>query len=389
MRHRFAESYAGRSGGRSVLASVLVCLSAWLAPTATKAAAAFESVVIVWEAPSACPSEAAVVAAVEESLGQPLSTPRAQWLTLRATITEAAGGTYVAELTAVSPDGERHRRLENADCGKLAEATALLMALAVDPELPLTELEPGQTEPPVAGAPLVSAEDQGASTFPLTSIEVGAVRSERLDKPTVQPRHPPPPETPGPRSNPPAAPAVGPVRPASQGFEVGLSAAGLLDTGTLPGVGPGLDGRATLSWGGPLVLQLGGRWMWTRSESVPSSPESEVSTGFAAGRVLGCVHLPEKRWLGGGCVGSEVGRIRAKGVNVEDPTESSKLWVAPVGQIVAGLPLGTRLRLIATLELAIALNRPWIGVRMGDQAIPVWQPSATAERLMVGGELEL
>lgn len=107
-----------------------------------------------WEAPPGCPDQAWVQAQIAGLLAQaPARTGEAPRVSLR--VERLPAGRWRLDATITTRDGQGHRRLEGDRCEALAEAAALLTAIAAAPELqegspavPRPEEAPG-----VQGAP--------------------------------------------------------------------------------------------------------------------------------------------------------------------------------------------------------------------------------------------
>lgn len=105
------------------LAWGLVCL------LAAGAARADEPVLLTWNAPAGCPSGAAVRGQVERILGGATN----HRVVARADVTEAAPADWSVHLVTDVDGARGERTLDANSCASLANATALIVALAVDP----------------------------------------------------------------------------------------------------------------------------------------------------------------------------------------------------------------------------------------------------------------
>lgn len=83
-----------------------------------------------WTAPAVCPDEAAVRSRVEQIIGRPLREgDEAVRVVARVTDDEPPQ----LRLSITSDSGSRERVIDGRDCAELAEVTAVLVAVAVDP----------------------------------------------------------------------------------------------------------------------------------------------------------------------------------------------------------------------------------------------------------------
>ncbi len=96
---------------------------------------------MTWDAPPECPNEHDVRDAVARNLGRPLSAVSQQAVVANANVWRRDDGRWELRLVTKTPAGTRERQLVADRCDVLADATALLLAVAVDPRLAETEHE--------------------------------------------------------------------------------------------------------------------------------------------------------------------------------------------------------------------------------------------------------
>lgn len=265
---------------------------------------------LVWSAPEACPDATVVRSRAERILNRPLATPEgAPPLTVTASVTAASD---TQPWTVRLETGRASRTVQAASCDELANATALFVAILIEPSM----LEP-------------------------------------------QPEAAPPPE---PAPPPPAAPAPAPptaVAPSSfsepswsLGASVGARSA-LVPDGAL---GLGLHG--VFSWKALRTSVGGSVWLPDSKKlggSEPQGAEIQVSSAFAEL----CLQLETPVLVPALCSGGEVSVLRAEGFGpgVEPEARSAALvslsaggalrlrqskrvsWVLDVDAV---LPLGQR-----------------------------------------------
>ena len=122
----------------AVLSSVLSLALAATAPgdaTTTRqreAAAPHEAIRFRWQAPANCPEEPAVRAAIEQRLGGPLAGRTAPRITIIVDVRQQPDHQYGVNVWTVDDDGLHQRQLTDADCQSIAEAAALVAAMAID-----------------------------------------------------------------------------------------------------------------------------------------------------------------------------------------------------------------------------------------------------------------
>lgn len=107
-----------------------------------------------WDAPAQCPSVEQVRARVDELLVAAPAEGEAIDADVQVVASEAG---FVARLRLRSGEREGLRELGDPDCLELAEALALIVALAVDPELmsrePIADAEPEEQPEPIEEQP--------------------------------------------------------------------------------------------------------------------------------------------------------------------------------------------------------------------------------------------
>jgi hypothetical protein len=126
---------------------------AWLGAAAPDAEAAGK-VEFIWDAPSECPAPEVVTGKVEALLGGPVDAPRTRRVSAIARVRRGEDGRWEMRLYTVTPEETRERDLVDESCETLAEATAIVVATAIDP----TVVVSGDA----GGARLVAEEDGDA-----------------------------------------------------------------------------------------------------------------------------------------------------------------------------------------------------------------------------------
>jgi hypothetical protein len=241
-------------------------------------------------------------------------------LAARGRITAIAPGSY--ELVLETFQGEQRflRTMKAASCGELANAGALVLALALDPTL--SERRASASPPTgTAGAVASSTEPSPASTPGPTPA------AERARPPGPVPR---------------ASPPSPPEREPPARFH--LRARAVVDFGAVAevAVGPGIG--VAVQWR-TLEASLDGAWLPTRRTL--SAPGKGGDISLAAAGLRGCYRpLP-----GGvevlGCASFELGSLDGEGVGTVVRTHRSGLWAAP-GALLVG-----RLRLSDVFSLSV------------------------------------
>jgi len=111
-------------------------LSFALATTAMNAHAS-GPIELHWTAPDECPGSADVLAEVERLLGA-RTTVDPHVINVVANVKKMENGTFLVRLEIPGSDGTRSRQVSASSCAALGRATALILAMIVDPEAALS-----------------------------------------------------------------------------------------------------------------------------------------------------------------------------------------------------------------------------------------------------------
>ena len=110
---------------------LVAALALWIAPPSAES-----TEILQWQAPSPCPSRREFEAAIASDLGRPLEPRDAGAVTADATARRRGDGRWELDLTLRPRDAPAVARTIVADrCELLAEAAALMIAVAIDPAL--------------------------------------------------------------------------------------------------------------------------------------------------------------------------------------------------------------------------------------------------------------
>ncbi len=282
------------------------------------------SAFLTWTAPASCPSRDDVARQIRGAAGAELPPG----LRARAAVQEANGG-WRADVELSEGGEASSRHVEGETCRAVADAVAVMVAIAVTPD----------AAPPAAPPP-----------------------------PPPPRRAPPPPRD--------RAPA-NPLRP----WRYAFGAAFLADAGTLPSVGYG--GELTGAWApSRLELEADVRALApTRKSLSPSSPTQGATFTFAGGGVRGCYLVVTGRVDLAPCAGVDGEWLFASGFGTSHDTSGSGG--------TATLSLGARLTLRLTphvgvragVDVAAPLVRAAYQISDGGE---VYHRSPVAGRAVVG-----
>ncbi len=291
---------------------------------------------LAWSAPRGCPSEHTVEAKIRARLsGDAGARVNAQ---VRVT---AEGATFHVAIR-LSGDVEAQRMLNAESCEAAADATALLVGMAIDPDARSADASIAQTTTADRGDANTSASADTARKHDTTSTEISDTAQD------------PDPTADEIMSEPSDALTQGDdvtdTRDAENGPVLGVDAGlGLgLDWGTLPGPSAGGLVQVNLRVARVLLSITGSGW-WPREVSIAS--DASVAIGWWAATAEAC-HLSGKTLQIGPCLGLDVGRYRWRAGGLSDHSAAG-IWAAFATAAVVG-----RARLTNPLYASL-----WVGVR--------------------------
>lgn len=285
------------------------CLAAAIARTALAAPPP-----IVWEAPDGCPSQSDVEAQIAAMLAGSVRAV-APGTSLRfKVVRDGAGWRLGGRLTG--PDGVAERTLVARDCAALAEAAALIAAIAVDPE----HVAPGEVPVSTDSSPEVPPPPDPPAIVPAPP---GDPPPQTPEVPETMSRGPAPAPAPDVADEPadPPAPSAPPARrraAAELGLAAGLGLGALPRPAALLRLHVGARGRR---------FRVGARasaWL-PREAAVPGHPEVGGRFWLVSGGVYGCgVLRPGKRVELPLCGALDVGVLGGRGVGELMPARAAR-----------------------------------------------------------------
>ncbi len=335
-----------------------------LAASTPARAAGGDRVVLRWSAPEGCPDGSWITHEVDRILGDESPRPAVP-LDVSATVTTGADVNFKVRLETQGKGGARVRELRGESCNAVADATALLIALMIDPAAVARASKPAPP-PPAAPAPLPPAPPPPPTPAPPPRVV------------------PPPPPAPAPPSLPVSAAHAdaAPERPRRPPF--GLQAWAAADAGSLPGVSFAAGGEAAVLVGAFRVELGGGVWV-DRPATLAQMPNAGGEVGLALGWAGACwLALRSTKVQIGPCLGQELGRLHADGFGVTSTGSGSALWSAlRAGGLLAWSPV-PRIAGVIRLDAAVPFARPTFTV---DGLGAVFRSSPVVGRATTGVEV--
>jgi hypothetical protein len=222
-----------------------------------------------WVAPANCPKGESIVAQTDRMLrGSPaLEHPIEAHARVRRD-----GDAWHLRLETTTSEGRGRRDLTAASCAELADTTAIILALMVDPNAAVPERSERRAKAP---------PDDASSSQPSSS---------RLS-PTI-------------------------------------AAAFRLDAGTMPSIALGIGIAAGASYG-PLRLDAGASYWPSRDILRSERPFWGATLDLWAFDVRGCFRFLDSRTSLSGCIGAEIDRMGARGFGGPTAGSAWAAWFAP------------------------------------------------------------
>jgi hypothetical protein len=264
-----------------------------------------------WSAPPECPSSAEVLAETQRLLGGTQPPRSGEHWTARAFASRE--GAWSVSIETSSASGPHWRTLHAQTCRGLADATALILALAINPE---------------ALAAAASAPPAKSSSTPPTP-------------PAMVP-----------------TPSAAPSRSTKHAIHFSLGGSVAVSSGILPAIDYGV-GVAVAARVDSILLELSAHdWLRPVAVTIPGS-----TAGGTFGLVSGTLYACNAFRIGaieiGPCAQIDVGRIEATGFAVTKPITRAALWLAAgAGAIgVARLTASGTWTIPIHLDLLVPLER--------------------------------
>ena len=349
---------------------------------------------VAWEVPegATCPSEADVRARAESLLAG--SAAEQALAPMRAQVRALEDGTF--ELSLTSEAGAR--RILGESCDVVADAAALIYAMAIDPDV-LARL--AAEEELAAGPPQAASIEQvglgsrlegprprnssirGPLIASMVSEGVTAREDERRareDERAASEGHEGTGRSPEAIAVP--EPALGDAgRPT---WVLGAGAVG--DAGLLPGISVGPSAHAGLELD---ALRIDVRAMFApaREARLENHETARGEVSFVGGEARACAVAMRAAIELAPCAGLTAGAIQAEGRGVSSPGSSSAPFFALSAGGTAAVPIADWLALRADLAAVVPITRPEFVIEGIDGV--VHRPSVVGARLAIAAEVQL
>ena len=309
------------------------------------------TVEIAWSAPADCPTTPDVEASIRELLGRPphLSDGRNLQVKARAERKRDRGWSGTIETRLGTTTGSRTIATES--CRAVADATALIVALMIDPEAVAARASPPATPSP--------PQD------PIRAVPAPPAATDM----TVS-RAPPPP---GRR----LAPTL------SLGPTLGV------DRGTLPRATYGAGARVGVKVGRS-ALELGVfASASARGTIAGSAPPAGGSFHFWSASLSACPAFAVQRFDSGACAELEAVEVKGTGFGVTARYENDARWLAVGASAIARLRISPHIAIPLRMGVVAPLGHPTFvlkGVTEGQGQI--YSPSRVAVRALLALDVE-
>ncbi len=305
-----------------------------------------------WEAPDSCPSSTDLRASIRQLLGSTPGPYANTNVSVRATAGEESSGRWLGTLETRSGPNTGKRTLRAESCKAVAGATALIIALMIDPDA-------------------VVAHQAQASQVP------PAKDDSKIAKPAVTPIAPV--DKQSPRTSP------GSIElPTSQNFFF-LGPEIAIDWGSMPSVSAAVGGHLGIMT--RLLSFEVDLFEWTQSRATISGTDPPVGGKFSyfTASLSACPHLGQGDFQYGLCVDGEYDRMKAEGFGGNVNYGNSFSWLSVGGGALARWRIGQRFSIPIRAGAVVPLAYPVF--RLNGISDEVHRPNSVSLRALLGVDL--
>ena len=316
---------------------------------------------LVWRAPEPCPGDEDVLTEVDRLLGG-RPDEGSKNMNVHAAARPVPDG-WQLDMTFSGDAGEGERSLKGATCPEVANAAALIIALAFDPDAvaetqrkeALSDAGAGSNADAGSGADAAPA-DGGEAILPLPPV---------LPAPPIAPPPTPPPAMPPFPPRRPLPPAAADPPPADEVLW-SLAVHTGFDVGALPDPAFTIGASVGVRWH-PIVGRVRFNFMLSVEDTLAERPTAGGDFDLFMVAPTFCVSPWRSATAEGGgvrllaldgCVGVELGQMTGNGFGVQNPDRGTALWVAPIPTAAVVVRPLRFVELRALAGLAIPVFRP-------------------------------
>ena len=295
-----------------------------------------------WQAPAECPTRPEVLERVRAHL--PALESSSQRLQAFASVTRSGTG-YALVLSLRGQDLVAQKQLEVESCAAAADAAALLIALAIDPQAVIVR-DPSEAQVDDGAPGASNAQPEGSTPGTTGDTDAGA-------KPLPVPQATPAVASRAPviRNPRPEAPAGEPLRPTFM-----LAAQLAVDVGMLPQVPTwGLHPWLSVSFG--RLRAAGGFSLWLPGQTRVDRLDARVKGRAIGGDLALGIELLQSRWLLAPGAVAELLELTLSTTGVSDPGATDTAWVALGPGLHTSYRLIGGLRVVADTSAVFPLTR--------------------------------
>jgi hypothetical protein len=304
-----------------------------------------EPIVLQWAAPPGCPSERDVHAEIERVLGGPPDPASRRYLRAEARVSRAGSDTFHVHLVTDLGGVLGERDLDGRTCAAVANAAALIVALTFDPEALAHRAEAAEA----AAAPAPSSpRDPPAGAVPVPTAPPSPAEDRSPPPTTATPTRP---------AAAPSPPPAGAERAPQPRPRFAAGAIGAVSIGALPRVGVGVGGRAGVLVG-RFRADVSASYWPSQTATLANRPTAGGAFRLIAGDASACYAVLRAPLELSPCAGLELGSMAATGFGVRSDGSGSALWIAPVAEAAATLPVGQHFAARLDLGVLFPVERP-------------------------------
>jgi hypothetical protein len=340
-------------------AAVVAAAILWVCP----ASAAAVSFGLTWDAPAECPDVDYVRAQIATLLAD--APPTAAQVNAHAVVAERADGLWTVRLATDRNGTAGERSFEADSCRSLADATALIVALTIDPAH-VAAVGAASAPAPEPAAPEPAAPEPAAPSAVPPPL-LAPIPPPTLHRAEVEPRA--------------GGSSLPPLR-----FSLDPAIDG--DVGTLPHLAYGFSLAASVLVGRFRGEVYGAYWPDQTANGPPGTPAGDGGTiELFDGGLRGCFAPLLKRVELSACAGFEAGALHGAGVNLTPRLTPTGPWLAVTLDARVVVRLSKVWGIALDAGAAIPLRRDEFTFGTGPAAPTVHEAGVIEGRGSIGPEL--